>query len=208
MKRVMSFVLAMILMAAVCAGLAESAPSKSTGDLTDIQAAAENAPEDSDFFVLPVNEENSQDYQEMLDVCQGEIEKMIASETVEDYFGETLDSEGTPIDLKEALGLETLNVTEFFPLVAGNYLEEYGKITLNLLVATPYEVDEQVMVLIGIVTTSEEGENTTQWTAFYGNGVESASDSVELAGCVQVELTPEIMLQIQENAALLAIVSK
>ena len=59
MKKVMSFVLAMILMAAVCAGLAESAPSKSTGDLTGIQAAAENAPEDSGFFEMCIRDRSS-----------------------------------------------------------------------------------------------------------------------------------------------------
>ena len=121
-----------------------------------------------------------------------------------------------------------LDVFEFGPIVAGNYVEEYGKVTANMLFSTPYEKDQKVVVLIGIAKVNDEkksqlaeGEELNsdciddiEWVAFEGVGQDAVEDQEETYGCIKVELTPEIVLAIQQAAedagttALMAVVSQ
>lgn len=150
--------------------------------------------------------------------------------------------DGNPVDLKAFLAAATaaegeepvidenmaLDVFEFGPIVAGNYVEEYGKITANMLFSTPYEKDQKVAVLIGIAKVNDEkksqlaeGEELNsdciddiEWVAFEGVGQDAVEDQEETYGCIKVELTPEIVLAIQQAAeeagttALMAVVSQ
>lgn len=216
MKKLISLVLvaAFCLSAAVVAQ-AEAAPSKTTSDLTKFEVVAENQPNDTEIFLLPVNEmtmgESQEKYQESVDACQVEIEKLTASESVESYFANVTDSEGEPVDLRALLDVEAdaaLNVFEFCPVIAGGFREDCGKVTASMLFSTPYEKDEKVVVLIGIVTVLEDGTQSVVWQAFEGIGLDAVEDQEETYGCIRVELTPEIVLAIEEGTALLAVVSK
>lgn len=197
MKKFACMLLALLLCLTSIAALAESTPSKKTTDLTKVEVTAENLPADSGFFIRIVNEDETE-YQEQLDVCNAEIAKLAAAESVEAYFG-------TDIDLKAIVAADQLNVFEFKPVIAGGYDAAYGKVTAKMLFSTPYEAGEKVAVLIGLVTENADGSTVVDWKAFEGVGV--AADQVEAAGSIQVELDAETVLAIQNGIALLAVVS-
>lgn len=215
MKKLICLILALALCLATAA-MAESVPSKTTSGLTRFEVTAENQPGDENLYLLPVNEvtvgETLLDYQKRIDICQVEIEKLAASESVEAYFKNVADSEGNPVDLRVLLGLETdadlLNVFEFCPAIAGGFQEDCGKVSARMLFSTPYEKDEKVIVLIGIVTIHEDETQTVAWQAFEGIGQGAVEGQEETYGSVLVELTPEIVKAIQNETALLAVVSR
>lgn len=197
MKKFVCLMVALLLCLSACA-LAESVPSKTTEDMIKIEVSGENLPADATFFVKPVDESDPV-YQERVEVSDAEIAKLVAAAEKVAYFGNVKDSEGNPVSLTEMLGVETINVYEFCPLIAGNYEEAYGKVTAVMLFATPYEKDELVAVLIGLVT-AENGEQVVEWTAYEGIGQED--------GSIRVELDPDMVKKVQDGVALLAIASK
>ena len=205
MKKFTCLVIALMLCLTATA-FAESVPSRMTGDMTSIEVTAENMPADSGFFIQPVPTDDPV-YQEKINVCTTEVEKLAGSSSVERYFGEIRDNEGNIVSLKDALGADTLNVFEFCPLIAGEYEEAYGKVTAKMLFSTPYEKAEKVIVMIGLVTVDANGNQSIQWTAYEGIGL-GAVGATEGMGGIQVELDSEIVKAIEEGIALLAVVSK
>lgn len=199
MKKIVSILIALALCLSAAA-FAESVPSKTTGDLVQFEVAADNLPADSGFFIQPIAE-NNEAYQQNVKICQNEITKLAQSENVAAYFGEVKNAAGEVVDMKELLGSDTLNVYEFCALIAGGYQESYGNVSVKMQFSTPYEKDEKVIILIGLVEADQGGMQSVNWTAYEGFGVEEQ-------GCIQVELDPEIILAIQNGTALLAIVSK
>lgn len=214
MKKLVCLVLA-LAMCACAAALAESVPSKTVSDLTRFEVVAENQPDDANIYLLPVTEatvgEQMPEYQERVEACEKEIEKLAGCESVESYFGEVTDAEGNVVDLKALLGVEedaVLNVFEFCPAIAGGFQEDCGNVTANMLFSTPYEEGEKVLVLIGLVTVLEDGTQEIVWQVFEGVGLGAVTAENETYGGIQVELTPEIVTAIQEGTALMAVVSK
>ena len=210
MKKIVCLTLALLLCLSAVALAEEVVPSKNTSDMVVVEvdpALNTNVPADSGFVVIPVLEEDeaqAAEYAENIALCREEIVKLMESVAggtdasgVEAYFGEVRDSEGNVVVLSEALSAPALNVYEFMPLVAVNYDETYGNVTLTFQFKTPYAQDEPVLVLIGL-RNAETGE--MEWTVFEGIGVGEE-------GAVQVEFTPEILKAIQEDNALLAVVS-
>ena len=210
MKKIVCLTLALLLCLSAVALAEEVVPSKNTSDMVVVEvdpALNTNVPADSGFVVIPVLEEDeaqAAEYAENIALCREEIVKLMESAAggtdasgVEAYFGEVRDSEGNVVVLSEALSAPALNVYEFMPLVAVNYDETYGNVTLTFQFKTPYAQDEPVLVLIGL-RNAETGE--MEWTAFEGIGVGEE-------GAVQVEFTPEILKAIQDGNALLAVVS-
>lgn len=205
MKKIVCLTLALLLCLSAVAWAEEVVPSKNTSDMVSVEidpALNPALPVDSGFVVISVLEEDEAHlaaYPEHIALCQEEIAKLMKSAAsgtdasgVEAYFGEVRDSEGNGVMLSEAL-----NVFEFMPLVVSNYDERYGNVVLTFQFKTPYAQGEPVLVLIGMQNAETE---EMEWTAFEGTGVGDA-------GAVQVEFTPEIMTAIQENIALLAVVS-
>lgn len=207
MKKMVVLLLVLAILASVGA-LAESVPSKTTGDLIRFEVVRENLPAEADFFYIRPIEEDEVEYQRELEICQGEIVKLAKEESVVDYFTYVKDPDGADVDLKEMLGAEQLNVYEYCPFVAGNYDLTYGNVRVRMLFSTPYEVDERVAVLIGFEQTNADGTISIFWTAYEGIGVATDEDATEEQGCIEVELDPDIVLAVQEKTALLAIVSK
>ena len=183
MKKLACMLLALLLCLTSVAALAEYTPSKKAADLTKVEVTAENLPADSGFFSRIVTEDETE-YQKQLSICEAEVAKLAAAESVEAYVG-------ADIDLKA--------------IVVGGYEAAYGKVTARLLFSTPYGVGEKVAVLIGLVTEKADGSTVVDWKAFEGVGV--VADQVEAAGSIQVELDAETVLAIQNGIALLAIVS-
>lgn len=209
MKKIVCLVLAALLCLSMAALAEEAVPSKNTSDMVSVEidpALNPNLPADSGFVAFPVLEEDAtqaEEYAESIALCQEEIVRLMAAaggtdaSGVEAYFGTVRDSEGNEVALSEALQAQMLDVFEFMPLVVQNYDGAYGDVTLTIQFKTPYEEGEPVLVLIGI---QNAGTEAMEWTAFEGAGAGEA-------GAVQVTFTPEILTAIQENVALLAVVS-
>lgn len=211
MKRIVCVVFALLMLLGAAA-VAESVPSKTTLDLTKFEVTAENLPEDANLFLIPVNEptvgEALPEYQEHIEICQKEVEKLATSESIEAYFGEVKGEDGETVSLKEMLGAEELNVFEFCPAIAGGYQESYGRVTATMLFSTPYEKDEKVVVMIGLVTVNADGTQTVEWYAFERIGLDALEGQEETEGRVRVELSAQIVAAIENGTALIAVVSK
>lgn len=197
MKKIVSILVALMLCLSAAA-FAESVPSKTVDDLTKVNVTGANVPAEGFYLRLIVADE--EEYQHLVEVCRKEIEKLAQSEPVS-YFGEVKNAADEAVDLAALLESEEVKVHEFWPIIARGYKEEYGNVTAEFLFSTPYEKDEKVIVLIGLVEENQEGEQSVEWTAYEGIGLEEQ-------GSIQVELDPEIILAIQNGTALLAVVSK
>lgn len=211
MKKTVCVILALLCLPVFA--LAESAPSINTADMVTVTvetALNPSLPENSELTIIPVQNEDealAEQYSEHTELCQTEIEKLAESISegaaeegtsgVEAYFGEVKDAEGNAVVLTELLSAQTLNVNEFMPLVVQNFDRSYGAITMAFQFKTPYAKDEMVVILVGV---HDPVTGEIVWTAFEGIGV--GED-----GAVQVEFTAEIMEMIQNNHALLAVVS-
>lgn len=210
MKRIAFLALALALWLSVAA--AESVPSRTTFDMMRFEVTAEKLPEDAEFVLLPVNKPtvgvSTQAYQERIDLCQVEMNRLASSETAQDYFGQIRNENGELVSLAQLLGVEEVNVFEFCPAIADGYQAAYGKVTATMLFSTPYEEGEKVIVMIGLVTLNADGTQTVEWHPFEGIGLGAADGQAESEGCVHVELSPEIVEAIQNGLALLAVVSK
>lgn len=211
MKKIVCLVIALLCLPVFA--LAESAPSINTADMVTVTVESDlnpSLPADSELVVIPVQNEDAvlaDQYIQHTELCQTEIAKLsesiIQSENdeeisgVEVYFGEVKDTEGNTVVLSELLSTQTLIVNEFMPVVVQNYDQAYGAVTMTFQFKTPYAKDETVVVLVGV---QDPVTGEIVWTAFRGAGV--GED-----GAVQVKLTAEIMEMIQNNIALLAVVS-
>ena len=210
-KRIVCMVLVLLCVGVVA--MAETVPSKNTADMVTVEIDRNlnpNIPTDAGFTVLPILEEDPEQaerYAEDITLCQDEIAKLAqnvnqgadigASAAVENYFGQVSDAEGNPVRLSEALSAQTLNVHEFMPLTVSHYDSNYGPVVCTFRFKTPYGLDEQVLVLVGIQNGQDQ---TLGWTAFEGVGTGEE-------GAIQVEFTPQIMQDVQDRVALLAVVS-
>ena len=108
---------------------------------------------------------------------------------------------------KRILKLGECQIFEYCPIIAGGFEKGCGEVEAQMLFATPYEKDEDVVVMIGIVTEHEDDTRTIEWYAFEGEGMELLSDIPEAEGRIKVELPEEMVLLILERNAMLAIIS-
>ncbi len=194
MKKLIAILMSLMLILSVAS--AEAVLSKTTTDMTEVKdVVVENLPADSTFSIAVVDHEEA--------VANTEIAKLVEAVKTADvatYFGEVTDTQGNAVSLTEVLGTETLNVHELMPIEVNDYEETYGKVNMTFTVSTPYAKDEQIIVLLGLVTVEADGTQTVAWTAYEAVIVEE--------GAIQVEFEPETLKLIQEGTALIAIVSK
>lgn len=203
MKKLICSVAAIALCMMTMGALAEEVPSRTTDDLTHFTVTAENQPNDETLFLRPVQEEETETYQERLDVCKTEVEKMVASESPETYYGNIknmTDMSGDMVTLKDLIGDREPTISEFCPVVAGGFHEDSGTVTANMTFPTPYEEGERVIVMIGIVTVNPDGTQTVEYRAFEGIGL--GAD-----GGIQVQFDQETIQAIQNNMAVMSVVS-
>ena len=215
MKKILSIVLAAVL----CVSLIPSAfaagnGSKSREDMTSFEVKAEKMSEGC--FIRPVKENEEKEFKDLLKAAKEEIKTLSKSDDFAKYFGEIKEYEeedGKDVakavkyeDLLEDVKPEDRNIYEFMPITAGGFKEGCGDVVTKMLFATPYEKDEDVVVMIGFIT-EKDGERTIEWFAFDGEGKELKNESTEAKGRVRVELNEETVLRIQKENALLAIIS-
>ena len=205
MKKIACIVLTLLCLSAVA--MAESVPSRTTTDLTTVTVTAENMPADATFAIIPITqvdpEEMTPEMQVLVDACNTEISKLNEGGSVVDYFGEVTNADGEVVSLTEMLDAETINVYEFFPVTVVNFNVAYGEATATMVFSTPYEEGQIVAVLIGIVTEGPDGTQSVAWQVFEG-----VCTSAEEGSGVRVTFTPEILEQIQNGTALMAVVSR
>ena len=206
MKKIACIVLALLLCLSMAA-MAESVPSRTTTDLTTVTVAAENMPADANFTLTPITEVDpanmTPEMQVRVEACNAEIAKLNESGNAVEYFGEVTDANGNAVSLTELLGTDEVNVYEFFPLSAEGFEVEYGAVTATMVFPTPYEEGQQVAVLVGIVTENADGTQSVAWQVFDGVGTSVAEGSG-----IEVTFTPEILEQVQNGTALMAVVSR
>ena len=216
MKKIVSLVLSLMLCMTFALAeeeVSEAVPSKTTKDLTVMEVVGDNIPADSGFFIAEITDDQAEEYQEVLNICHAEIAKLTELQNeaadIETYFGEVTTADGSSVSLKEMLGLDEsaeIHVSEFMPIVAGHFDVSYGDVTANLVFATPFAEGQKVLVMIGIVTVLEDGTTQIEWTVYEGVGI--AADNIESAGCIQVTFDPEIVEKMQDDTAVMAIVSE
>ncbi len=195
-KCVALFLTLMCMLSLLAIPAMAAAPSSTTGGMN--QAAA---PADTDA-VISINADQAS--AESKAAQKAEVEKLAAAESPIAYFTATAaikDKDGKEVDLAAMLGTEDVKVNELQPITITDYKKGSGDFAVTLTFATAYAKDEPVVVMIGIVT-----ENGVEWIALEGIGTDSTA--VEQAGGVAVTIPAEIVEQIQNGTALVAVVSK
>ena len=144
-----------------------------------------NFPEGSGFFIKVLDEEmmleDLEAYQVIKNVWETELlkltEMLADGSEVDEFFIPLMDPEGEIVTLEELLAKLIGNVEEefqwtgkfvyeFWPIIAGGYQIEYGEVTTDILFPTPYEKDQKVLVLIGIVDVHDDyAEEETEESA-------------------------------------------
>lgn len=204
MKKVICLIVSVLLIALTvmpsAVASAQIIPSKTTGDMTQIEIKMEDADESEKnvFFTSSLADEKA------VAISYAQIEKLKESTSVEKYFGEVKDSEGNVVSLAELLETEELNCFEFCPVKAGGFEQQEGAATLKMYFVTPYSAGEKVLVLIGF-WPEEDGqpvadENNIEWIVYEAE--------VDETGWVVTSIDVQTLLRVQENNALMAIVSK
>lgn len=93
--------------------------------------------------------------------------------------------------LPAEIPVTALTLDEVSTLNVENYKEEYGDVTIQLSVATAYEADEQLVVLVGVLV-----DGVMTWYPLEATVVD---------GAVQVVLTQEVMQLTSSNEAVIMV---
>lgn len=196
MKKLFCLILALVCIGS--AALAATVPSKTTADLnTTTKVTTESGVTLDSLVIIPVadTEESKAAYEQKLEICNTELKKLadVVAQTnsVEEYFGEVKNTAG------ETISLEGKSVDEFMPLVVAG-VETIGNenVKVGFKFATTYAKDQVVVVLVGVVNPLF-GE--VEWTALEGVGAED--------GGIEVVFSAELLAQIQNGDALMAVAS-
>lgn len=239
MNKIVSLLLALML-CLTGAAFAEGSPSIQAGDLYEVTINVEVAEGEEAPFILPIDvetmtEEELVAYEETLEICEAEVEKLLAAESVQSYFGKVMDvntylnrddienieyvdlyellqeqlaalPEGTLTDRENPS--DDLNVFEFLPVVIGGFTEEHGIIEVVMSFPTIYEENEPVLVLFSMTVPAEDDPATEDvveteellWIVAEGVGQKD--------GGILIELPAELLVELQENNAMMAAVSR
>lgn len=208
MKKVICLIVSALLIALTvmpsAVASAQFVPSKTTGDMTQIEIKMEDADtSEKNVFFTPILADEKEN-EKTIAISHAQIEKLKESTSVEKYFGEVKDSEGNVVSLTELLETEELNCFEFCPVKAGGFEQQEGVATLKMYFVTPYSAGEKILVLIGFFP-EEDGqsaadENKIEWFVYEAE--------VDEKGWVVTSIDVQTLLRVQENNALMAIVSK
>ena len=195
MKKILSMALALVLVLSVSAGaLADVVPSVRLSDLVSVEISAENLPEGVEIvFETSSSPEEIAFAKDQLAGLLIYLTEKIGK--IEDFFGLVIMPDGRVTTLQKLLSSDEINLDEFLPIHVENYDPSYGYVTARFQFLTPYSPEDEVIVLIGIV----EG-NRVIWYGFNANGLEN--------GALEVLFNPDILMMIQNNMSLLAVLSK
>jgi len=172
MKKLVSIILVLALCLSAVAAVAEAIPSIESGDLVSITTNPESV-------TIKIDAGN--------EWAQEELAKLAAAPSIPDYFGDVITPDGMVAPLEDNVGID-----EFFAVEVSDYDEEEdGEVEFILKVPGPYEENEEVVLLVGVL----EDDNTVAWYGFEGKAV--AVDTIS------VKLPQDAMTMIQDAGTVL-----
>lgn len=128
---------------------------------------------------------------------------IVEEKPVAEYFGEEVMAQAVaqlPEELATTMATESLVIDEFFALGQQNYEEDYGDITAAFEFATSYEDNTLLVALVGILPTVEEGVEIDQSAIVW-----IPLPAVANGGLVEINFTQDVMLQLDQNNCVLAL---
>ena len=195
MKKIIAIALTLVMLFGAVTVFADTklvTPSKTTEGMTSFEVTVEHPVDGVVVTLLPIEADTTDAGEKaMLDIADKELEKAQAAGTVEKYFGEEAAKA-----IAEILGENAeMSVDEFLAVVLANYEESMGAVNVVAKLATPYEKDEKVAALVGLVS-----DDVVAWTVIEGVGLED--------GSVQFAMDAATAKAVAEGNALFAICSK
>ena len=196
MKKIIAIALTLMMLCGAVSVFADtnmSTPSKTTDDFTTFEVTVENPVDGKAVVILPINENTVDDvtkYQANLDAAEAELEKAQNAKTLEAYFGNEPAAAVAAI-----LGDNAISMDEFLAVIEQGYEDGMGNATVTAQVATPYEKDEKVAAMIGILKDS-----ALTWNTYEAVGLED--------GRIQFTVDAETMKAMGTEIALFAVCSK
>ena len=196
MKKIIAIALTLMMLCGAVSVFADtnmSTPSKTTDDFTTFEVTVENPVDGKAVVILPINENTVDDvtkYQANLDAAEAELEKAQNAKTLEAYVGNEPAAAVAAI-----LGDNAISMDEFLAVIEQGYEDGMGNATVTAQVATPYEKDEKVAAMIGIL---KDGALT--WNTYEAVGLED--------GRIQFTVDAETMKAMGTEIALFAVCSK
>jgi len=208
MKKLVSLLIAMIMVLSAVAYADMAVPSKTTTDNTVVEKIETSTgvvvEETFDIVVTPdpepVVKEITKLYQYVLEEQKAPISyfpeetktkvlevlavKLAGVEKVEDIEDITA--------IENLPDLETMEINEFVTIDTFDYKEAYGDIKTSFAFVTEYQVEQQVVVLVGLYSgeIDENGEFVVEWIVL--------DATVEEDGSLSVVIPQEEMLKIQD----------
>lgn len=180
MKKIIALVLALALVTLTGAALAAGSNG---GNKYNTTTTTTTNVEPKKEFVFGFSED-----EDLVAWANEEVAKL-AEGSVADFFGAAADA------VANILGEGEYAVNEMLPVYAENYDKSMGPQDITLTFATPYEKDTDVAVMLGF-----KAGDAVEWNAFAGKVLDGSA--------VLVKLDPATILRVQDNNALLAVVSK
>lgn len=221
MKKLVCVVVAMFYLCGVA--FAENSPT--LGALTQVPETVEHfliTAENLDdaaaagMFVEMLNEFSAQygspEYELVIAISDEQLALLSESETPSAYFGPDgviAAANGSVLPLTDFFGGKEPIIVEFGPVIAGGYQLAYGRVSATLLFVTPFQPDQKVVVLIGVLDDEEYTveddlkDVPVTWYAFEGTTVEVPG--VEGAYGIQVHFEPEMIELVQNKDTLCAV---
>ena len=191
MKKLLAIVLAAAVLfgaATVLADIDLITRSKTTEDLTKFEVEVEHPVEGRIVEILPINEHTVGDiskYQVNLDVAEEELKKALKAGTVETYF-----DPDAAVDIEEIfVDIKAVYLDEMFAIIQVGYEEGMGEATVKAQLPTPYDKDEKVAAMIGILK-----DGVLTWHVFEGIGLEDNGILFVADEATMLEINPNIAL--------------
>lgn len=197
MKKIIAVALTLMMLCGAVSVFADtdmSTPSKTTDDLITFDVTVDNPVDGKAVVILPINENTVDDitkYQANLDAAEKELEKAQNAKTLEAYFG----NESSALVAAILGDNAEISMDEFLAVIELGYEDGMGNALVTAQVATPYEKDEKVAAMIGIL---KDGSLT--WNVYEAVGLED--------GRIQFTVDAETMKAIGTEIALFAVCSK
>lgn len=195
MKKLICLAIAMVFCFTAVA-MAEYEPSKSTADMAEVIAfATTNGVEVKNDFEVTLQGGEVQVAQ-----CEKIILELAAADEegyLAKFYSDLKDGSGADTSLEEMLGTDSIAVNEVVPLVCENYDDAYETMKVSFTFSTPYEEDEQVIVVV-LITDPETGALKKIALKGVGNSENG----------IDVEFPPEVLKAIENGTATMTIINK
>ena len=167
MKKFLALVTLLCMVLTSTAAMATAIPSKTADDLTQVEIGTTEtgATVDPTFTVAVVEESET---------VAAEIEAMRAvvaeEKPVVEYFPAEVKEEIAAV-LPAETTVDTAVVYELVPMTVANYDEQYGDVEVKIALATAFEEETELVVLLGLPTVDGEGMDWTVKTGVVENGM-------------------------------------